>query len=182
MGDPGWIAAAPSASEIAPVWIAAFGTLISATTLILTLYFRRRDSQSRMKIDYYLGDDPPRAWRLESELDPDILIPHEVLMVRVENVGRRNESLSDAYIDVSDGGVVHAFREWFGSSPKRESLQPGSPLMMHAVLMEVCSDLVEEGRTGTARGYIVVRLGRGDLHKKRIEISDVEVRAKGQLP
>ena len=38
-----------------PVWIAAFGTLISAVTLSLAIYFRWRDSQSRMEIDYYVG-------------------------------------------------------------------------------------------------------------------------------
>jgi hypothetical protein len=30
-----------------PIWIFVFATLISATTVILTLYFRRRNRQSR---------------------------------------------------------------------------------------------------------------------------------------
>jgi hypothetical protein len=41
--------------QIDSVNIAAFGTLISVATLVLTLYFRRRDSQTHMKIDYQVG-------------------------------------------------------------------------------------------------------------------------------
>ena len=44
---------------------------------------------------------------------------------------------------------------------------------------EVCRALVDRGCTGTVRADIVVQLGRGTLNKKRIEIPDVEARAKG---
>ena len=91
-----------------PVKIVPFGTLISAVTLILTLYFRWRDRQSCMKIDYSLGDTPPRAWVRRAGL-ARTSTPHPVAMFRVENIGAREESLLDAYITLRDGREVHPF-------------------------------------------------------------------------
>ena len=162
-----------------PVWIAAFGTLISATTLFLTLYFRRRDRQSRIKIDYYLGDAPPRDWMAAANIarktPPDTLVMFSVL-----NVGTRTESLHAAYIAVPGADDLHPFSA--GNPPRPSPLEPGFPCMFGQTLEGVSRQLVNRGCTGTARVDLVIQLGRGDLHKKRIEIPDVEARAEGREP
>ena len=43
-----------------PLWIAVFGTLISATTVILTLYFRRRDRRVQGPQSPLSREDRPR--------------------------------------------------------------------------------------------------------------------------
>jgi len=160
-----------------PVWIAAFGTLISATTLILTLYFRRRDRQSRMKIEYYLGDDPPRAWAIEARFARPSP-PYPMVMFRVENTGARNESLSEAYITLRDGREIHPFTA--GNPPRPTPLQPGFPLVFYVELQGLSRELVNRGCTGTARVDLIIELGNRDLHSRRIEIPDVEARANGR--
>ena len=163
---------------IDPVWIAAFGTLISATTLILTLYFRRRDRQSRTKIDYYLGEEPPRAWTIRAGLR--LPSPHPVAMFRVENTGAREEYMLDAYITLRDGREVHPFTA--GNPPRPTFLQPGVPLVFYVEMQGLSRELVNQGCTGTARFDLVIELGNGDLHTERIEIPDVEARAEGREP
>jgi hypothetical protein len=162
-----------------PVWIAAFGTLISAVTLSLAIYFRWRDAQSRLKIDYYVGDNPPRDWmdaaRIPRKTPADPLVVFWVL-----NVGARDESLHDAYIAVPGRRDLRVFS---GGNPTMPSPpQPGFPRVFGQSLQGVAHALVNEGCTGTARVDLVIRLGRGKLHKKRIEIPGVEARAEGREP
>ena len=162
-----------------PVWIAAFGTLISATTLILTLYFRWRDRQSRMKIDYYLGEDPPRAWAIRAGI-VRTSTPHPVAMFRVDNTGAREESLLDANITLRDGREVHPFTA--GNPPRPTFLHPGYPLVFYVELRGLSRELVNRGCTGTALFDLVLELGNGDLHLECIEIPDVEARAERRQP
>ena len=163
------------ASVIDPVWIAAFGTLVSVVTLALNLYFRRRDNQSRLKIEYYLGDEPPREW-MEEAGRPITSSQQPVVMFRVENVGFRDESLSGAHLAVPGGGVVRPFSG--GNPPMPSPLRPGFPRYFDQSLQGVSHALVNAGCTGTARVHLVVRLGRGKPHKKRIEIPEVEAKAQ----
>jgi hypothetical protein len=162
-----------------PVKIAAFGTLISAVTLFLAIYFRWRDGQSRLKIAFYLGADPPRAWANEARLTRTST-PHPVAMFRVENVGARDEFLSDAYITLRDGREVHPFSA--GNPPRPTPLRPGFPLLFYVESQGLSRELVNRGCKGTARVKLVIRLGRGKPHEKRIEIPDVEARAEGREP
>jgi hypothetical protein len=162
-----------------PVWIAAFGTLISATTLVLTLYFRRRDSQSHVKIDYYVGNDPPHDWRTAANM-PRMTPAYPVAMFWVLNEGARVESLQAAYIAVPGANDLHPFSA--GNPPRPSPLQPGFPCVFGQTLEGFSRELVNRGCTGTARVDLVIQLGRGDLHKKRIEIPDVEARAEGREP
>lgn len=160
-----------------PVQIAAFGTLISLATLALTLYFRWRDSQSRMKIECRLGI-PPRAWLIEGNFSPTPQEP--VAAFRVENVGRRTVSLSDAYISLANGGEMHPFSG--GNPPMPSQLQPGFPRVFHQSLQGISRELVNRGCTGTAYVELVVRDGTGKLHRHAFEIPDVEARAEGREP
>jgi hypothetical protein len=70
--------------QIDSVNIAAFGTLISVATLVLTLYFRRRDSQTHMKIDYQVGA-LDNAWLIEAG---GVTPEKPVAAFRVQNAGK----------------------------------------------------------------------------------------------
>jgi hypothetical protein len=168
-----------------PLWLQITGIimgvvtgLVGAVLGILNAMSRRRDRQSRVKIEYYLGHDPPREWRGDAGIRSTSPLSERVLWFRVENVGQRDESLSDAYIDVPEGGVVHPFSRQGFQIP--HPLQPGFPLVFGERLRVVCRALVNEGCTGIAHLNFVIRLGRGDLHRKPIEIPDVEARAEGR--
>ncbi len=159
-----------------PAWIAAFGTLISLLTLILNLYFRRRDTQSRIRISYQLGDNMPREWMEEAGIArTSPAVP--VVMFKVENMGAREESFSGAHIAVPGGRNVHPFSG--GNPPMPSSLKPGFPRYFSQSLQGVSHALVNEGYTGTARVELVIRLGTGKVHTKRIEIPEVEDKAQG---
>ena len=158
-----------------PVKIAALGTFISAATLILNLYFRRRDGQSHLKIDYRVGnDDVPRAWwglsrtSRGSNQEP-------LLWFSVENVGARTEFFSEAYISVPGGGDVRVFSG--GNPSTRSALQPRFPIVFNQSLQGVSHALVNEGCKGTAKVDLVVELGGGNRRNKRFEIPDVEGKA-----
>jgi hypothetical protein len=133
-----------------------------------------------VKIEHYLGDDPPREWRVDAGIRSTAPLSEPTLWFRVENVGVRDESLRDAYIDVPDGGVVHPFPRQGLTMP--HPLSPGSPLVFGERSQVVSRALVKEGCTGTVRLDFVTRLGRGKLHTKNIEITDVEARAEGREP
>jgi hypothetical protein len=92
---------------------------------ILNVMWRRRDRQSRVKIEHYLGDDPPRDWRAEAGVRTTKPLSERVLWFWVENLGVRDESFSDAYIDVPDGGVMHPFPSQGLNLPR--PLRPGFP-------------------------------------------------------
>jgi hypothetical protein len=157
-----------------PVKIAALGTFISAATLILNLYFRRRDSRSRLNIDYRVGNDVPHAWWTLSRTTRTSE-QEQLLWFSVENVGARTEFFSDVYIAVPGGGDVRPFS---GGNPSAQSaLQPRFPIVFNQSLQGVSHALVNEGCKGTAKVELVVELGRGKRHKKRIEIPDVEGKA-----
>jgi hypothetical protein len=166
-------------SVVDPVRIAAFGTFISATTLILTLGLRWWDSRSRIKIECRLGNDVPRVWWQVSGTVGGS--DHETLLwVWVENRGTRTESLSDAYLAVPGAEDLRPFSG--GQPTMPSSLEPGFPRVFNQTLQGVSRELVNRGCTGTARVELVIQLGRGKLHKKRIEIPDVEARAQGREP
>ena len=156
-----------------PLWLQITGIVVGVVTGILgtvlgilNVIWRRRDIQSRMNIDYYLGEDPPCEWGREVGSTRESW-PRETLLIRVENTGGRNEYVADAYIDVPGVGVVQLFEgpNPAGRSPSKRVSQPGFPLLIVEDLRRVCSGLLEMGCTGTARGELVIRLGRRDLHK-----------------
>jgi hypothetical protein len=78
-----------------------------------------------VKIEYYLGDNPPRDWRAEAGVRTTKPLSERVLWFWVENVGERDESFSDAYIDVPNGGVMHPFPRQGLNLPR--PFQPGFP-------------------------------------------------------
>jgi hypothetical protein len=170
-----------------PLWLQITGIVVAVVTGtvgaflgVLNLIWRRRDRQSHMKIEYYLGDDPPREWRVDAGIRSTKSLSEPTLWFRLENVGEREEFLSDAYIDVPDGGVVHPFpRQGF---PLPRPLNPHFPVVFGERLRVVSRALIKEGCTGTVRLDFVIRLGRGKLHKKTIEIPDVEAKAESRDP
>lgn len=153
--------------------------MISATTLILTLVLRWRDGRSRVKIEYHLGNDVPRVWWQVSGTARRS--DHETLLwFWVENRGTRAESLSDAYIAVPGAEDLRPFSG--GQPAMPSSLEPGFPRVFNQSLQGVSRELINRGCTGTARVKLVIQLGRGKLHKKRIKIPDVEAMAEGREP
>ena len=98
-------------------------------------------------------------------------------MFKVENMGAREEALSGAHIAVPGGRDVHPFSG--GNPPMPSPLKPGFPRYFSQSLQGVSRALVNEGCTGTARVDLVIRPGTGKVHTKRIEIPEVEVRARG---
>jgi hypothetical protein len=158
------------------IWASIAAAVFAGLAVVVQLLLRWWDRRSHIDIDYRMGvgAELPYEWLVEwggtTPTDP-------VVMFRVENVGMRNESLSDVYVSVPGGrDVRHIFR---GNPPKPSQLQPGFPCVFQLGLQGFARILVNEGCTGTARVELVIRLGRGSVHTKRIEIPDVEDKVKG---
>ncbi len=91
--------------------------IAAGATLVLVVLDRR----PRIKIDYYVGDDPPSDWMAAARI-PRKTPADPLVVFWVRNVGATEESLYDAYIDVPGGRNLHVFS---GGNPTMPSpLQP----------------------------------------------------------
>ena len=77
-----------------PLWLQIIGIVVGMATGIvgtvlgvLNVIWRRRDRQSRVKIECYLGDDPPRDWRVDVGIRSTQPLLEPTLWFRVENPG-----------------------------------------------------------------------------------------------
>jgi hypothetical protein len=84
---------------------------------------------------------------------------------------------SDAYIALPGGRKLHPFSG--GNLPMPSPLQLRVPRVFNQNSQEVSRFLVNKGCSGTARFDLIIRLGREELHTKRIEIPDGDARTEG---
>jgi hypothetical protein len=162
------------AMQIDPVQIAAFGTLISLTTLILTLYFRWRDSRTRLEITYvlaeHLGDVPP-AWQKETTSYAPLGVHGPSIVFRVLNKSSFAVTVSAAYLDLGGGEVVQ--REE-GALPPDRQLAPGRPFIGAVRMDAVIGRLVDLGYSGTPEIQLVVEDSLGKRYTKQVKIPNIE--------
>ena len=180
-----WVAITGRGTDAIPPWLQITGIIAGVVTGLAgtglgihNAVSRWRDLRSRVNIDYYIGDDPPRDWRIAARMARKTPPGPPMLMFRVLNEGARVESLQAAYIAVPGADDLHPFS---GGNPSMPSpLQPGFPCVFGQSLEGVSRELVNRGCTGTACVDLVIQLGSEDTHEKRIEIPDVEAEATGR--
>lgn len=157
-----------------PVQIAAFGTLISLTTLILTMYFRWRDSRTRLEITYVLAEDigdVPAAWREETASYAPIGVQNPSIVFRVLNKSKTAVTVSAAYIDLGGGEVVQ--REE-GALPPDRQLAPASTFVGAVRMDALIGRLTDLGYSGTPKIQLVVEDSLGRRYTKRVKIPNIE--------
>jgi hypothetical protein len=136
---------------------AAFGTLISLTTLFLTVFCRRIDSHTRLKIEFWLhrrGTDMPS------------------LRFRVVNSSRNTVYVDSAYLEY---GTNQRIRIGAVAGAQRGlSLAPRFPLDFEYSMETLVERLWEQGYNGTVDLTFVVYDGTGAGHEKPLVVSGIE--------
>lgn len=147
---------------------AAFGTLVSLFTLLLTIVFRVRDSRTRLKLTYSLGDP-------ESPADRNLLqlqLPQErAIFFRIRNASRTDILLTDIYLELSGEHRMDLPHLVNLTVPSQSP--PGFVAVGYHPLRALATTLKEEGYAGTTHFKLVVYDGTGRSHKKQVEIPDL---------
>ena len=155
--------------------VAAFGAVVSLATLGLMMYYRKRDNETRLKINYQLGhvDDAFRSVGGFGDLGP-------VAAFRLQNAGRQTVMIVDIHLALEDGTVVRPFSP--GNPPVPSQLPAKFPTVFYVGMLRLAHKLIAFGCKDAACFQLVVRAGDDTLHRKPVEIAHLKAWAAGDHP
>ena len=155
-------------------WVPVAALVVSLITLFTILFFRWRDSRTTLKITYSVGEPehPADMNDLRSELHPR----EPALYVKVINKGKTNVRLHNVFIELKRGPVAFEglVNLTLGAESIRQVKAPGEHWFFYQRMFQLGGLLKEQGCGETTRFKLVVRDWSGRLHKKTIQIDDVE--------
>jgi hypothetical protein len=166
-------------------WIAAGGSLVSVTTLLLTLYFRRRDRRTHLNIKHDIVRDHVSERYLTYVRDmPDVQRPnhpalpfnHPAIFFRLTNTGSIPITVTDIRLRLPDGQMINLPDPYNLRFPTY--LEPWRTTVFAHSMKTLAEVLLEMGYKGKSTLTLVVRDDTGKRRKRKFTIPDLQAWAK----
>ncbi|PLS84809.1 MAG: hypothetical protein CYG60_15935, partial [Actinobacteria bacterium] len=152
--------------ELMAVWGSVAGAVFAFGALVVPLYLRWRDSKTRLRITYSIGEpEYPADLR---DIPPNERPAEPAFYIKIFNKSKFNVRLNNVFIEDPRGPIT--FEQLGNLKSTLDTKTPGDHWILYQPLSFLMNTLKGVGYSGNTSFMLVVRDNTGKLHKKKVNI------------